>query len=84
MSVGLAGRPAHRRGEFWQWSCPGVMGQADSRDKAMVAIRAARNATDADVNALRRDQEWIANKYALWAADYRDKLEKAPAATKRR
>jgi hypothetical protein len=75
---GISRQTGAQAREFWQWSCSGVMGQADSRDQAMVAIRAAWNATDADVNALRRDQEWTANKYALWAAGYRDKLGKGP------
>ncbi|WP_295844935.1 hypothetical protein [Tardiphaga sp.] len=44
----------------------------------MAAIRAAWNATDAELATIRYSQEWTANKYALWAAGYRDKLGKGP------
>ena len=79
LEVGSVSRQtgAHHR-ELWQWSCPGGMGQAVSRDEAMAAIRAAWNATDPDLATIRQGQEWTANKYALWDAGYRDKMGKGP------
>ena len=68
---------AHHR-ELSQWSCPGGMGQATSRDQAMAAIRAAWNATAAELATIRCSQEWTANKYALWDAGYRNKMGKGP------
>jgi hypothetical protein len=68
---------AHQR-EFWQWSSPGHTGQAATRDEAMAAIRASWSATGDELAEIRRDQEWTANKYALWAAGYRNKLGRGP------
>ncbi|CAN5491067.1 hypothetical protein BH11PSE4_BH11PSE4_42800 [soil metagenome] len=44
----------------------------------MAAVRAAWSATDDDLTELCSDQEWTANKYALRAAGYRNKLGKGP------
>lgn len=63
---------------FWAWACPGENGRAESRDGAVAAFRAAWRSTDDDLAKLRFDQEWTANKYALWDAGYRDKLGKGP------
>lgn len=72
---------AHHRG-FWQWSCPGGTGQAASRDEAMAAIREAWNAPDKALAAMREQQEWTANKYALWDAGYRSQMGKGPVRCK--
>jgi hypothetical protein len=68
---------AHQR-EFWQWSSPGHAGEAASRDEAMAAIKTSWNATDEALAEMRRQQEWTANKYALWDAGYKNQLGRGP------
>jgi hypothetical protein len=68
---------AHLR-VFWQWSCPGGTGRSDTREDAMVAVRAAWSATDQELAAPRRQQERTEWKYALWDSGYADKLGKGP------
>jgi len=63
---------------FWAWSSPGRTGQAASREAAMAEIKETWSATDEDLAKMRQQQEWTANKYALWAAGYRDQLGKGP------
>lgn len=70
--VGIAGQT------FWQWSAPGASGQAETREAAMDAFRAAWPAVTEDtLSRIRSDQEWTANKYALWDAGY-NQLGKGP------
>lgn len=59
---------------FWAWCCPGANGRAPSRDDAMAALRTAWNVTEAELLHLRRQEEWTANKYALFDAGYRDQI----------
>lgn len=60
---------------FWAWSAPGASGQMASRDEAMLAVRDAFTRVTPDVLAsMRAEQEWTANKYALWEAGYRNQL----------
>jgi hypothetical protein len=59
---------------FWAWCCPGANGRAPSREDAMTALRAAWNVSDAELQALRRQQERTASKYSLFDAGYRDQI----------
>jgi hypothetical protein len=65
--------------EFWAWAChPGANGRAPTLEDAMAALRAAWSATDEQLADLRMEQEWTANKYALWAAGYKNQLGQGP------
>ena len=65
---------AHGR-RFWAWATPGAIGQKASRDEAMQAVREAMTAVTQEVIiSMRAEQEWTANKYALWEAGYRNQL----------
>lgn len=75
---GIARQTGAHQQEFWQWSSPGHTGQAASRDEAMAAIRATWNVADDKLAEIRREQEWTANKYALWAAGYRNRMGRGP------
>jgi hypothetical protein len=62
--------------EFWAWSGPDANGQAETREAAMAAVKNRWRATDEELAAMRRQQEWTANKYALWDAGYRDQVRR--------
>lgn len=64
---------AHQR-EFWQWAGPGGVGQSQTREAAMVDLKAAWNASEDYLAELRRQQERTEWKYALWEAGYRSQL----------
>ena len=64
---------AHQR-KFWQWAGPGGVGQSQTREAAMVDLKAAWNASDHYLAELRRQQERTERKYALWDAGYRSQL----------
>jgi hypothetical protein len=69
---------AHQR-EFWAWSVPGANGQEPTLDEAMAAFRAEWPTVTPDTIArIRHDQEWTANKYALWGAGYRNQIGRGP------
>jgi len=61
---------------FWGWSCPGTDGRSDSRESAMAALKKAWQATDKELAELRHQQEWTANKYALFDGGYRDQIKR--------
>lgn len=60
--------------EFWAWSAPGGNGQAQSREDAMAAIKTGWRATAEVLAEMRHQQEWTANKYALWDAGFRSQI----------
>jgi hypothetical protein len=63
---------AARSQSYWAWSGSGVNGRAETRQSAMTAFREVWSASDEDIATMRKEEEWTANKYALWDAGYRD------------
>lgn len=57
-----------RQREFWQWAGPGGVGRSDTREAAMVDLKAAWDASEQDLADMRRDQESTEWKYVLWDA----------------
>jgi hypothetical protein len=69
---------AHQR-TVWAWSAPNSSGEADTRDEAMEKLRAAfASVTPETLARDRQQQEWTANKYALWEFGYRSLLGRGP------
>jgi hypothetical protein len=79
--------PNPERSGIWKWSCGFYpvhrdrcfRGDAPTFETAHAAFAAAwkvflPQCTEAEFKASRRQQQWTANKYALWDAGYRNKL----------
>jgi hypothetical protein len=83
--------PNPERSGVWQWSCgfyplhrdACFRGEAREFGAARAGFDAAwklflPRRTEAEFEACRRQQQWTANKYALWDAGYRNKLGRGP------
>ncbi|KAA0076102.1 hypothetical protein [Tardiphaga sp. P9-11] len=83
--------PTPERSCIWKWSCgfypvqagECYSGEALDFETARAAFDAAwkvflQKRTEAEFEASRRQQQWTANKYALWDAGFRNKLGRGP------